>query len=150
MEKKKITVVMVGDESNTDKRGVILATKREITLLRDVSGLPLLVLEENAPDAEGMEYELVTFVVNFGGGLFVEGYCPCYTSEGWMDADNYEKFYFGKLMLKNSLDDWYLADWINPSENAFEMVTFERVADFDAAFLESLIAAMEDYRKKTA
>ena len=149
MEKKKITVVMVGDESNTDKRGVEMATKREISLLRD-SGLPLSVLKENAPDTEGMEYELSTFVVNFGGGLFVEGYCPYYTSEGWLDADNYEEFYFGSLMLKNGLDDWYLADWIDPADNAFETVTFERVGDFDSAFKKSLSKAIENYRKKMA
>lgn len=147
MEKKKITVVMVGDESNTDKRGVILATKREITLLRDVSGLPLSVLKENAPDVEGLEYGLATFVVNFGGGLFVEGYCPYYATEDSLDAD---KFYFGSLMLKNGLDDWYLAPWVNPTDNEYEMVTFERAADFDAAFVESLLKAMEDYRKSCA
>lgn len=50
-------------------------------------------------------------------------------------------------MLKSG-GDWYLADWINPADNAFEMVTFERAGDFNVAFRDSLLEAMEDYVKK--
>lgn len=145
---KKLTVVMIGGD--VDERGVYDVDAVEEDLLHNVQGLPMTAVEEmGVPDDCGMEYELGNFVVNTGGGHFVTGVYPYFTADGWIDCEDYGKFYFGGLLLK--LDGvWYLADWADPDDNRYEMVTFEEMPSLEAAFRRALDMAMADYRKKTA
>lgn len=144
---EKLTVVMLG-EACCDENGVWTATAAEKDLLLDAQGLAMDVAEEIAADC-GMEYDVGHFVVNTGGGHFVTGVYPYFTADGWIDCEDYGKFYFGGLLLK--LDGgWYVAPWADPDGERYEMVTFEEMPSFEAAFRRALEMAMVDYVKKTA
>lgn len=144
---EKITVVMVGENIDFDKPVKTVATKSELAVLRDMSGVPMMVAMEYGVEALALDYELEHFTVNLGSGNFVRGYYPYFTSEGWDTTDNYEKFYFGSLMVKEGTT-WYTADWVNPDDATFEMITLTKADTFDVAFITALTAGMEDYVKK--
>lgn len=144
MTKNEITAVIIGEDVDLDSPITKNATKGELAVLRDGMGLPMLVAEKYGDDALALDYEFQSFIVNLGDGKFVEGYYPYYTTEEWLDEANYGGFYFGDLMVKSG-DDWYTAEWVNPAENAFEMVTFKKADNFDTALIESLTRAMDNY-----
>ena len=144
---EKLTVVMIGEDVN--ERGVYDATVEEDDLLHRSGGWPMEMQMSYGADAMALEYELGSFVVNTGNGHFVTGVYPYFTADGWMDCENYGKFYFGGLMLK-VYGDWYLASWVDPDANRYKMVTFEEMPSLKGAFISALKMAMEDYVKKTA
>ena len=144
---EKITVVMVGENIDFDKPVQTVATKSELAVLNDMSGVPMMVAMTYGVGALALDYDLEPFIVNLGDGNFVKGYYPYFTSEGWDTTDDYEKWYFGSLMVKSG-HTWYTADWVNPDDNTFEMITFTKADTFDVAFINALTAGMEEYVKK--
>lgn len=142
---KKLTVTMVGEDVN--ESGAFDIDIEEDDLLHR-SSYPMEMRMSYGVSAIAMEYELGNFVVNVGGH-FVKGVYPYFTADGWMDCENYEKFYFGGLMLKVD-GDWYLSQWVDPDANHYEMVTFKKMPSLTSAFIAALEMAMGDYVKKTA
>lgn len=143
----ELTVVMIGED--VDERGVYDVTVEEDALIHQSGGWPMEVQMSYGSDAMALDYEVGHFVVNTGDGHFVTGVYPYFTADGWIDCKNYEKFYFGGLMLKVD-GDWYLASWVDPDGNRYEMVTFEKMLNLKGAFISALKMAMDDYVKKTA
>lgn len=144
---EKLTVVMIGED--VDERGVYDVTAEEDDLLHRSGGWPMEVQMSYGADAMALEYEVGHFVVDMGGGHFITGLYPYFTADDWIDCEDYEKFYFGGLMLKVD-GDWYLTSWVDPDDNRYEMVNFTKMSSLKGAFISALKMAMEDYVKKTA
>ena len=143
-----LTVVIVGENLDLDKPVLNTTTEQEKIVLYDKMGLPAWVAKQHSGEyALTLDYEIATYVVNLGKGVFATGYYPYYTSEGWLDTEDYGKFYFGLLMLKVD-GKWYTADWVNPDESSYEIVTFHPAANFDTAFVQSLWVAMNSFDEK--
>lgn len=144
---EELTVVMIGED--VDERGVYDVTAEENDLLHQSGGWPMEVQMSYGADAMALKYKVGHFVVNTGGGHFVTGVYPYFTADGEVDCEDYEKFYFGGLMLK-VYGDWYLALWVDPDDNRYEMVNFVKMLSLKGAFIAALKMAMKDYVKKTA
>ena len=144
---KKLTVVMIGED--VDERGVYDVDEDENRLVHSAGGYPMSSQMRYGANAMALEYELGHFVVNTGGGHFVKGVYPYFTADGWIDCEDYEKFYFGGLMLKVN-GEWYLAPWVNPDGNRYEIVDFVKMPSLTSAFITALEMAMGDYVNKTA
>lgn len=143
----ELTVVMIGEDVN--ERGAYDVDIEEDELIHQSGGWPMEMRMSYGADAMALEYEVGHFVVNTGGGHFVKGVYPYFTADGWIDCEDYEKFYFGGLMLKVD-GDWYLASWVDPDGNRYETVNFVKMSSLKGAFIAALKMAMEDYVKKTA
>lgn len=154
MDEKKIVVVMTNErDEEVDAKAaplrMVLSPEERVSIW-DASGLPLEILEEYDVNEDALlDYEVMGFVVALGKGKFARGFYPYYASSDFMEVENYGRFYFGGLLLKLK-GDWYLADFVDPSDNPYELVEFTRMENFDAAFRASLEMAIKDYRKKTA
>lgn len=144
-----LMAVIVGEDT-ADKHGVCYLTDDEKSYIRfNSGGTPMQIQMSYGSDAMGLEYDTGSFTVNIGNQKFVTGYYPYFTSEGWLECDNYEKFYFGGLMLKVN-NTWYVADWVDPDNNNYEIVTFKPMLSMGHAFVTALKMAMEEYVKKSA